>query len=131
MVSLQKMSWGYNIGFAGSISVEDMTKWLKDSLDALKSPPKKDFGVVVNMANMKVMTPEAKKLLEDGQKEYLKAGMVRSAVIVESAIVVMQLKTVAKASGIDKWERYIDGSNANWPKLASDWVERGLEPESK
>lgn len=128
MYTLQKLSWGYNIGFAGTITHENMTNWLEESKASLKTLFRKDFGVIVNMANMKVMTPECKKILEEGQKEYLKAGMKRSAVIVESAIVAMQLKGIAKLSGIDKWERYIDGSNVNWPKLASDWVEKGIEP---
>ncbi len=49
-------------------------------------------------------------LMEEGQKEYKERGMTRSVVILDSAIMAMQFKRLAKDTGIYQWERYIDAS---------------------
>ncbi len=128
MYTIQQSAWGYNLIFAGVVTKEDMLKWKEESVEILKTNTKKDFGVMVNMTNMKLLQPEVKVILEEGQRLYKEAGMFRSVVILDFVMATMQLKSIAKESGINSNERYIDGTNPNWAKMALQWVEKGIEP---
>jgi hypothetical protein len=42
----------------------------------------------------------------------------------------MQFKKIAKETGIDQWERYIDASsNPNWEDAGLNWIASSKEPE--
>lgn len=65
-----------------------------------------------------------------GSKEYKSKGMKRSVVILDSAIMAMQFKRLAKDTGIYEWERYIDAStHSNWEKLGEEWIVNGIDPD--
>ena len=64
-----------------------------------------------------------------GQEMYRKAGMERSVVVLADAITSMQFKRLAKQSGIDAWERYIDASTtSNFKEVGMDWLLNKKEP---
>lgn len=115
------------ITFSGFIKAEEMQKWLTDSREVLKKTPK-EFGVIINMTQLKTLPAESKSIMEEGQKLYKQKGMVRSAVILSSTIITAQFKKIAKDTGIDKWERYFDQTSPSWQIKSLNWVEKGIEP---
>jgi len=49
--------------------------------------------------------------------------------VIDSPLLVKQLKRYAKSTGACEWERYIYTSKTdNWEQAASDWVTQGIEP---
>jgi len=129
MYNIEKNNYGFKLTFGGHINEEEMKKWVDDSRKSLASAPS-SFGVLIDMRTLKPLNPEAQKHMQEGQKLYKGKGMVRSAVIVSSAVTKMQFQRIAKETGIYEWERYIDASSVgNWEKVAIDWIANGKDPD--
>lgn len=130
MYKIETKPYGLFIVFDEVISADEMTQWVAEFKKSLVGQ-NTGFGVMVDMRTMKPLAPEAGKLLESGQKEAKARGMGRSAVVLNSAVVAMQLKRVAQDTGIYQWERYINASqDANWQKTAEDWLSKGTDPDA-
>ncbi len=68
------------------------------------------FGVFVDMRTLATLQPDAQQAMQEGQLLYREAGMQRSVVIVNSAVLAMQFKRLAKQTGIYEWERYLNAA---------------------
>ena len=129
MYRIEKTAYGYRLTFSGFIQAAEMEQWVEDSRRALAAAPEK-FGVLVDMRTLKPLTADAQAVMQEGQELYKQKGMVRSAVVVDSAVTRMQFQRIAKASGIYQWERYIDGSSVeNWEQVATDWITKAIDPD--
>ena len=128
MYKIDVKDYGYDLTFSGMIEKEEMENWVKDSEKTLGS--KSDFGVYVDMIELKPLNPEVQEVMEKGQKLYKQAGMKRSAVVVANALTKIQFKRIAKETGIYEWERYIDASeNSNYKEIALAWIKDGKDPD--
>lgn len=129
MWKISKQSFGFVLTFASPMSAQDMQAWIAESKQALAEPLPAGWGVVVDMRELSSLTAEAQKLLQTGQALYKQAGMQRSAVAVRDAVTAMQFRRLARNSGIDQWERYINVQQvAQWQSAAKRWVVEGTEP---
>ncbi len=130
MYKIDKKNYGFKLTFSDSITAEEMKKWVSDSSTALKSQAQ-GFGVLIDMRKLRPLTNDAREVMERGQKLYKQAGMKRSAVVVESKILALQFRRLAKETGIDEWERYIDTSTSpNWEQTGVDWLQKALDPDT-
>ena len=128
MFKLKKEMYGYKLEFSGFIKADEMKQWTYESQKALTTAPA-EFGVLVDMRELKPLPPDSQAVIEKGQKMYKQRGMSRSVVILSNAITTMQFKRIAKETGIDQWERYIDASEThNWETVGINWVRNGVEP---
>jgi hypothetical protein len=131
MYNLEKKPWGFKLVFAETISNEEMKRWVKESQNALFGAAGK-FGILVDMRSLKPLSPDAQDTMVQGQQLFKKAGMERSAVILNSMALTLQFKRLAKESGIYVWERYIDASShADWEQIGISWVTKGIDPDRK
>jgi len=106
-----------------------MQRWHDESKQKLLSAPS-EFGVFVDMSNMKPLPADAQEVLKAGQKLYKEKGMVRSVVIINSTILKLQFRRLAKETGIYDWERYIDASSTpNWEEVGISWIKDGEDPD--
>ncbi len=129
MYKIDKKEYGFQLLFADFIKADEMQQWVNDSEKALAGTSGK-FGVLIDMRTLKPLLPDSQEFMQQGQKLYKQKGMVRSAVILDSAITAMQFKRIAKETGIYEWERYIDTSKTpNWEKVGIDWVKNGIDPD--
>lgn len=130
MYSITKKDYGWLLVFGDSISEVEMMKWVEESKKALASGTKKDFGVFVDMRTLKPLAQSTKDIMVKGQMLYKQAGMIRSVVILQSAVITMQFKRIAKESGIDAWERYISAETTpDWQKKGEDWLKSAKDPD--
>jgi hypothetical protein len=130
MHRISKEHYGYQLTFGGEIDLNEITHWREESRTALVGAPK-SFGVLIDMRGLGPggLKPDAQPVMVDGQSLYRKAGMVRSCVILQSATVTMQFQRLAKASGIDSYERYINAAaHPDWQAKAVAWLENKTEP---
>lgn len=128
MFKIKKEMYGFKLEFRDFIKANEMKQWVNESQKVLMTAPA-EFGVFVDMRELKPLPQDAQNLMEDGQKMYKQRGMNRSVVILDNAITTMQFQRIAKETGIDKWERYIDASETlNWESLGTNWVINGMEP---
>jgi len=128
MYKIQKIPEGFKLTFSGFMTADEVTKWFNDSKRALTTAPQ-SFGIFVDMRTLNPLPTDAQAILQEGQKLYKTKGMKRSVVILAGAIQTMQFRRIAKETGIDKWERYIDASkSAGWEKKGLAWISKGVEP---
>ena len=114
----------YQLYFGGFIKLDEMEQWVKESkTELLKSPSQ--FGVAVDMRELKPLPQDAQAKMQEGQKLYKQHGMVRSAVVVQNALVKLQFERIAKESGITEWERYFSAEDPNWQSSMDAWLEKG------
>lgn len=127
MHSFSREAYGVKLTFSGSIPKEEMAKWVEESkvfLSTISGP----FCVFVDMRALKALDPEARAEMEKGQRLYKEKGMARSFVVVDSSITRIQLRRIAKETGIDTWERYLDDSCPRWEERGRRWLVDRLEP---
>ncbi len=126
--NIEKKPYGFKLTFSGSISPEEMQEWADASRRTVTFSGAK-HGVVVDMVNLKPLSNESQTIMVGTQSMYKKLGMKLSAVLVPNTIIAMQFRRLAKESGIDAWERYIDVSKVSNPeKVAEDWVMNEIDP---
>lgn len=129
MYSIEKTNYGVKLVFGGMIPVDEMAKWVEESIKFVPSLPS-SFGVLIDMRSLKPLQDDAKNEMTKGQILYKSKGMKRSAVILDSAILIMQFKRIAKETGIYEWERYFNASdNPSWEQSALDWLVKGVDPD--
>jgi hypothetical protein len=129
MYTIEKKDFGYKLVFGDFIKADEMKKWVEESRKALAAAPK-EFGVFVDMRTLRPLPSESQVFMEEGQKLYKKKGMVRSVVILDSKVITLQFKRIAKETGIYEWERYVDASgNPNWEKIGLAWIKDGKDPD--
>ena len=124
MYEIKEAKYGFELTFAGSIDVKEMTQWLADSNIALRKMVGKKFQVLIHMDELKSLQEAAKKILIDGQAIYKRIGMTRSAVIVPNLHIKMQTENTAKASDIHEYERYFTKDKID---NAMNWIREGKE----
>lgn len=130
MYEIHKEPWGYRLTFGDSMSAGEMQLWVEESKAALKTAPR-HFGVFVDMRSLRPLPLDARAVMLEGQKLYKRKGMRRSVVILASSLVTLQFKRIAKESGIDEWERYIDASTVtNWEEVGIAWVRDQIDPDA-
>jgi len=84
---------------------------------------------MIDMRTLKPLLPDAQEVMKQGQMLYKERGMNRSAVILDTQLIVMQFRRIAMQSGIDEWERYISAvAHSDWEQIAIDWIVNGVEP---
>ena len=126
MYKIERRIGGFSLTFGGTVTKEDLDHWLNESEEALAACTGA-FGVIVDMRTVKPLSPNAQAVIVQGQSLYKKAGMERSAVILNSPL---QTKRLSKESGIYAYERYFDASNdPDWEKHAGAWVKSGIDPD--
>ena len=109
MFNIEKTDFGYKLTFGDFIMAPEMTKWLEDSKKILVESPK-EFGIMVDMRNLKPLPEDSQPIMGEGQKMYKESGMQRSCVILDNPTTTLQFKRIAKETGIDAFERYVDTS---------------------
>jgi hypothetical protein len=128
MYSIERTTYGFRLTFGGKIPKAEMAAWVGESTAALAGVVDK-FGVFVDMRELQVLDADAQAEMKKGQVAYKTAGMERSVVILANPVVTMQFKRIARETGIDAWERYLDASSTpTWEQVGVAWVERGVDP---
>ena len=129
MYSIERKSSGYLLTFSGFIQKDEMTRWRDESKQILAGETTKHFGVIIDMRELKPLPPDAQDVMVKGQQLFKEKGMERSAVVLSNSVTTMQFRRLAKESGIDAFERYIDASaTPNWTDAAVAWVKDAKEP---
>lgn len=129
MYTIEQTEFGFQITFAGKMDERELREWSADSQTALQDAPE-EFGVLVDMRELKLLSDDEQRLMRAGQQQYRDAGMTRSSVILESAILTLQFRRLAKESGIYDWERYLNaGTTDDWHQQAVDWLTDGVDPD--
>ena len=129
MYKIEKKGFGFKLTFAGSISAQEMAEWLEDARQAVAGQ-QGPFYVFVDMRTLIPLSREAQVHMDEGQRLYRQAGMVRSVVIINSPVTEAQFRRIGGQTGIARGERYINAiETPNWEQVGLDWLLKEVDPE--
>jgi hypothetical protein len=128
MYKIEKTDYGFKVVFEGFIQADEMRDWFEESRKKLESVSG-DFTVMVDMRKMKTLPPDAKKIVEEGQRYYEFKGSRGAAVIANEIIIREQQKNIGVRSGVGENEVYIDGSQPDWEQKALEWLKSRIPSE--
>jgi len=132
MWNISKQSFGFVLTFSGDITAPEMRDWVADAKKQLAAPVPAIWGVIVDMRELRPLKQDVQAVMVEGQKAFKMRGMQRSVVALKDPVTTMQFRRLARASGIDAWERYIDVSvQPNWQTAAKQWILSEVEPTSR
>jgi hypothetical protein len=128
---IEQANHGFTLTFGGELYSEELSRWLQES-ERVLARHAGGFGVIVDMRTLMPLGPEARAIILRGQILYRKAGLVRSAVILNGTATTSQFRQLAKDSLVYRNERYIDATkDIDCLKHALDWVKSEIDPEGK
>jgi hypothetical protein len=128
MYDIEQTDFGFELTFSGNMDRDELLDWREESERTVKTGPD-SFGVLVNMRDLGALGDDAQEVMVETQHDYREWGMERSAVVVDSATTKLQFQRLARESGIDEWERYVDTETFDDPRDAAlAWVKDGEEP---
>lgn len=129
MHKIEKTSYGYRLTWGGIIAVPEMTEWLASAKKALLTSPA-SFGVFVDMRDLAPLSSDATAVMQEGQKLFKAAGLARSVCILNSATTTMQFRRLARTTGIDAFERYINAAGRkDWESAGLAWLTDAVDPD--
>lgn len=128
MYTIEQEEYGLRLSIVGGLAEEEARAWLAEMGKAIRDA-KKPFGVLVDVREAKLFMPEAQAVLKQGMELCRRGGMERACVVLNSAVATLQARRLAKETGIDTWQRYVDASETReWEDHALGWIQEGIKP---
>ncbi|MDW3194686.1 MAG: hypothetical protein R8G66_20070 [Cytophagales bacterium] len=128
MYKIERQNYGVKLTFDGFIEPEEMQAY-KDEFRAMLDLLPSKFGLLGDVRNMKPLPPESQAILS-AHPEWTADRIVRSATVIDSALVKMQTRRLTKEWKQDEAKRYIDASkHLDWEVVAEKWLLEGIEPQ--
>jgi len=132
MSDVEAVPYGLTFHSKGFATAEDAKAWLEDYRAVLKvlAQKGKPFGQFADLRGYKPRAPEAQAYIAESMKAFKAAGGQRSIVLFDSRLASMQIKRLAKDSGLYEWERYIDTETyPDFEKVVLAWLNEGKDPD--
>ncbi len=132
MFKVELADYGIKLTVQGHISIDESNAWGEEYIKKLAEvvARKQSFGHFVDLRGFKPGGPENQETTKKIMKAFKDAGGERSAVVLDNVVAVMQIRRLAKESGINDWERYIDPETyPDFEKRAIAWIVDGVDPE--
>jgi hypothetical protein len=128
---ITKESFGFELTFGDTISLDEMKQWRVEAVRSLVGAPS-SFGVLIDMRTLRrnELDPETQEAIIEGQQLYKRAGMQRSCIILDSIPATAQYKRRARESRGYFFERYINAAvDPQWRTKALGWLEKQIDPD--
>ena len=119
--------FGYRASFTAPFPPAEAQAWFAELKRVLPRTPR-PFGQLIDAREQKVQDAGSVPIVEEAQNWVRAQGMNRSAVVVSSTLVKMNLTRMSRETGMIEYERYIDGSDPAWETKAMAWLKDGVEP---
>ena len=128
MYKIEKTEYGLKLVLEGFIQADEMREYVEECRKQTESMPEQ-FKIMLDMRKMKTLPPDAKKILEEGQRHSLEHGLMGTAIIASNVVTKEQQRNIGAKSGVGEGEVYIDGSEPDWEEKALNWLLHGISPE--
>jgi hypothetical protein len=127
-----KTAYGFRINAPGFVTLPEARAWFEDLKRLVGKKSGKPFGLLVDIRGQRGNPGESQEVIKEAMAWMKQAGLVRSAVVLDSTVAKIQTTRLAKTTGVYAWERYIDASkDLEWEKRAIDWIEHGIDPDTQ
>ncbi len=128
---VEEADYGMKLYILGFISPQDAAQ-MNQEIKKLGAKLGDTFGAVVDMRENRAFSNEVAELMKEQIGICIDVGMVRAAIVLQSAIMTLQARRLIAETGIADRVRFIDASSDDdWEKTATGWASRGLEPAAR
>ncbi len=124
---IERTPYGIRVAFDGMMSEEIAKQFRSEFLQLLDSTPG-EISILIDLRKGHPISVESQAIVNDCYHAVIRRGLTRSANLVASAMMKMQMVRRAKELGTFDKVRYIDAS-ADCERLALDWLEKGIDPD--
>ena len=125
---IEKNSYGLKISFDGMMDEEIARRFAAEFMQSLNSI-EGEISLMIDLSKGSPMPQAAQEAVNDCYKAVIQKGLIRSANIVSSTLMKMQMTRRAREFGTYNKARYIDTSANNYEQVALDWIEKGIDPD--
>lgn len=119
--------YGIRTSHSGYATPEEAVDWLEQCRKILGEPH--SFGQLVDLRGHKPNSPEVNEIVQEHMRFVRGHGLVRSAVVLSGVTSQMQIKRLAKETGMYEWERYLNAEDPEWERKAVEWIDNGTDPD--
>lgn len=127
--TIEKKPYGIRLCFNGMMDEETAKNFVNDFnkvLDTIAG----SISIMIDLINGSPMPGKSQILVNELYQKVIQKGLIRSANIVPSSMMKLQMVRLAKEHGTYDKARYINFSdNPGWEKIALDWLENGIDPD--
>lgn len=125
MISLDRTRVGtrtvYAMTFTGQPTVEDFDDWIARSRRELARAPD-SYDVRIDMSTMSPLPEPCQHKLKEGQSLYAAGGLRKAAVLVDRAVIKLQLGRVGTQSGVRRAERFFASDEPDVHEEMTRWL---------
>lgn len=127
MPSLEATDYGYRIRFEELLEPAGVNQLLQDIKTRI--PRRESFAVLVDLRQPRAFPVAAQEVLKLCLEALMEKGMGRQAIVLGTAIAVLQAQRLSKETGVMDLCRYFDAtSDPDWLRRATNWLLHGIEP---
>ena len=130
MYKIVKEPFGFELTFGDTVSADELKHWRLESVRALVGAPE-SFGVIFDLRTLRrnELDPEAQEMLAEGRELFMRAGMRRSCIILDSAPITARYRRQAWETRGRSFERYLNAAaDPGWRAKAVAWIEQQIDP---
>ncbi|MCB1144087.1 MAG: methyl-accepting chemotaxis protein [Leptospiraceae bacterium] len=129
MYTIELTNFGFRIILSGSLTPDELDRWISDSEARVKENTLQNFHVFLDLKEISNLDESLIKHIERFQRVFRSKGMIRSAIIVNSFQNKKILQKIFKKSQFAKFNRIIDSNkNPYWEEGALNWLIREIDP---
>ena len=116
------------ITVSGSIGIEELAKWIKQSKMIVTKDTKK-FNIVLDLRQLSPLSSAVYEIIDYCHRLLIGIGLHRSSLIINQGFIATQFKLIAHQFGNYEMVRYMDATNKfDCMEIAVNWVKYGIEP---
>lgn len=122
--------YGFRVHAPGYITPAEARAWFEDLKARVQALEGKPFGLMVDSRTQKANPPDTQELIKESMVWLRSHGMVRSVVVLDSTVALIQILRLAKATGVYAYERYMDAlKDPEWEAKAVGWIKDAVDPD--
>ena len=131
MYKFEKQDYGLKLTVSGDLTEQEISG-MTDELKSLVGSISKPFSILVDARETITLDQSVFHLLSECQKIVQAAGRQSAAIVINSPVLKSQGQRITIDSGSTEAVRFIcSARNADWEKVAMDWILHGIEPDQK
>lgn len=131
MYLINHTDYGLRLRLSGTMLVNEVKAFGRD-LDRTFETIAKPFSVFVDMRDLLPIDEPAQQEIIAIQLKFLKAGAVKSVVVLNNPTTTYQFKRIALQSEVYDYERYIDASaDPDWESNGLKWLVDDIDPDAE
>ena len=131
MFSINHTDYGLRVRLSGTMSAREIDAFsdgMRDAISVWTNP----FAVFVDMRDLEPLGVVAQQGIIDIHAMGLKAGAMRSVVILNNSTTMVQFKRIALQTNVYEFERYLDATaEPNWEEIGLKWLTEGIDPDAE